>query len=121
VLGEQGYLNPEMITSPADVLIFPMTEDMGPAISFATDLRRVGVRAQIYTEAKKFKAKMTYADKLGVPFVAFLGEDEIKESQVSIKNMVTGVQEKLSMEEAPGKLLRELTQRGQGKPIKEKA
>ena len=120
VLGEQGYLNPEMITSPADVLIFPMTEDMGPAISFATDLRRVGVRAQIYTEAKKFKAKMTYADKLGVPFVAFLGEDEIKESQVSIKNMVTGVQEKLSIEEAPGKLLRELAQRGQGKPIKEK-
>ena len=75
VLGEQGMLNPALPTAPADALILPMTEDLGPAIRLATALRASGIRTQLYTEAKKFKAKMSYADKLGIPYVLFLGED----------------------------------------------
>ena len=93
VLGEQGMLNPEVPTAPADVLILPMTEDLSAAVALATELRSCGLRAQLYTETKKFKAKMNYADKLGVPFVMFLGEDEIKDGVVSVKNMKTGEQE----------------------------
>ncbi len=92
VLEDQGYLNDQMVTSPADVLILPMTEDLAPAISFATQLREAGVRAQLYTEQKKFKAKMNYADKIKVPYVAFLGEDEVANGSVSVKNMETGEQ-----------------------------
>ena len=77
VLGEQGLLNPSLPTAPADVLILPMTQDLTPAIQLATRLRGAGVRTQLYTEQKKFKAKMNYADKLGVPYVVFLGDDEI--------------------------------------------
>ena len=100
VLGEQGMLNPEVPTAPADVLILPMTADLSAAVALATELRACGLRAQLYTEAKKFKAKMNYADKLGVPFVMFLGEDEIKDGVVSVKNMKTGEQEKLPSAEA---------------------
>ncbi len=77
VLEDQGYLNDQLNTAPADVLILPMTDDMAPAISLATTLRNQGVRVQIYGEQKKFKQKMSYADKLGVPYVIFLGEEEI--------------------------------------------
>ena len=95
VLEEQGMLNDAMITSPADALILPMTEDLAPAISFATMLRDNGLRAQLYTEQKKFKQKMSYADKLGVPYVIFLGEDEINAGVVACKDMKSGEQTKL--------------------------
>ncbi len=87
VLEEQGYLNDEMLTAPADVLILPMTDDLAPAISFATQLRQAGLRAQLYTEQKKFKQKMTYADKIGVPYVVFLGEDEVNAGTATVKDL----------------------------------
>ena len=59
VLEEQGYLNDGLNTAPADVLILPMTEDLSPAIALATKLRAAGVRAQLYTEPKKFNKKMS--------------------------------------------------------------
>lgn len=95
VLGEQGMLNPELPTAPADVLILPMTEDLSAAIALATQLRDNGVRAQLHCEEKKFKQKVAYADKLGIPYVIFLGEDEIKEGVVACKDMATGEQTKL--------------------------
>ncbi|MBQ1804670.1 MAG: histidine--tRNA ligase, partial [Oscillospiraceae bacterium] len=75
VLGEQGMLNPDVPTAPTDALILPMTQDLAPAIALATALRAQGIRTQLYTEQKKFKGKMNYADKLRVPYVLFLGED----------------------------------------------
>ena len=104
VLGEQGMLNPALPTAPADALILPMTEDLGPAIRLATALRASGIRTQLYTEAKKFKAKMSYADKLGIPYVLFLGEDEIAQGKCSVKDLRTGVQETVSPEEAAEKI-----------------
>ena len=95
VLGEQGMLNPALPTAPADVLILPMTDDLSAAISFATLLRENGIRAQIHGENKKFKQKISYADKLGIPYVIFLGEDEISAGVVACKDMATGEQTKL--------------------------
>ena len=95
VLGEQGMLNPELPTAPADVLILPMTDDLSAAIGFATALRENGIRAQIHGENKKFKQKISYADKLGIPYVIFLGEDEINAGVVACKDMATGEQTKL--------------------------
>ena len=120
VLGEQGYLNDGLVTSPADVLVLPMTEDFTAAISFATQLRQGGVRAQVYGEQKKFKGKMSYADKLGIPYVAFLGEDEIAQGVVKIKDMATGEQHTLSPAQAVDTVAAALAQRAQGKPIREK-
>ncbi len=119
VLEEQGYLNDQLNTAPADVLILPMTADLSPAIAFATKLRQAGVRAQLYTEQKKFKQKMTYADRLGVPFAAFLGEDEIAQGKVSLKDMATGAQRLLDADEAAAAVLAALKAGGDAAPIQE--
>ena len=120
VLGEQGLLNPSLPTAPADVLILPMTQDLTPAIRLATRLRSAGVRTQLYTEQKKFKAKMNYADKLGVPYVVFLGDDEIAAGLVACKDMTSGEQTKLSFEDTLSRITQGLSQRNQGKVILEK-
>ena len=99
ILNEQGLLNEERNTAPADVLLLPMVEDLSPAVELATRIRNAGVRVQLYGEQKKFKAKMNYADKIGVPFVVFLGEDEIREGVVACKDMKSGEQTKLGFEE----------------------
>ncbi len=105
VLGEQGYLNDSLNTAPCDALILPMTEDVVPAVATATALREKGIRVQLYTEAKKFKAKMAYADKLGIPYVVFLGEDEISAGKCSVKDLSSGEQVTVSVEEAAERIL----------------
>ncbi len=100
VLDEQGLLNPALPSAPADVLVLPMTADMAPAIALAERLRTSGLRVQLYAEQKKFKQKMAYANKLGVPFAVLLGEDELEKGLCSLKNMVTGAQQLLAPEEA---------------------
>lgn len=96
VLGEQNMLNPDLPTAPTDVLILPMTDDLTAAVSFATLLRENGVRAQLHCEEKKFKAKMSYADKQRIPYVVFLGEDEVNAGVVACKDMKSGEQTKLN-------------------------
>ena len=100
VLDEQGLINPALSCAPADVLVLPMTADPAPAIAMAEVVRSEGLRVQFYGEQKKFKQKMAYANKLGVPFVLLLGEDEISEGKCSVKNMLTGEQVKLEPQEA---------------------
>ena len=105
VLNEQDLLSDELITAPCDALIIPMGEDMGYSVSVATALRLAGVRTQLYGEKKKFKGKIGYADKIGVPFAVIIGEDEEKEGVVSVKDMRSGQQQKLTPAQA-GELIR---------------
>ena len=100
VLDEQGLLNPELPNAPADALVLPMTGEPFAAIALSEELRSAGLKVQFYGEQKKFKQKMAYADKLGVPFAVLLGEDEIAENMCSVKNMVTGEQVKLTAGDA---------------------
>ena len=100
VLDEQGLLNPELPSAPADALVLPMTQEAGPAIALAEQLRSAGLRVQLYGEQKKFKQKMSYADKLGVPYAVLLGEDEIAQGKCSVKDMRAGEQVTLTPAEA---------------------
>ena len=120
VLEDQGYLNDQLNTAPADALILPMTEDLSAAIALATQLRSAGVRTQLYGEQKKFKQKMSYADKLGVPYVIFLGEEEIASGVAAVKNMRTGEQVKVSPDEAVKLIQTGLELLNQGTPIVDK-
>ncbi len=120
VLGEQGMLNEELNTAPADVLILPMTEDLAPAIRLATGLRAGGIRTQLYCEQKKFKAKMSYADKLGIPYAVFLGEDEIAAGACSIKELATGQQVTVPADQAAETIWQGLKQKDGGCVIVEK-
>ena len=120
VLNEQGLLSDEIVTAPCDALVIPMTEDVSAAVAAATALRGSGVRTQLYGEQKKFKAKMSYADKLKVPFVVLLGEDEIREGVLSVKDMGTGEQQKLSAAEAASFIRRSVDAKNSGAVIIEK-
>ena len=119
VLNEQGLLSEETVSSPADVLVIPMTDDPGPGIAAATSLRSAGIRTQIYCEQKKFKAKLGYADKLSIPYAVLIGEDEINENVVALKDMRSGTQQKLSIEEASELIKRDMEQRSKAPVIKE--
>ena len=105
VLDEQGLLNPALSGAPADALVLPMTENPAPAIALAEQLRSKGVRVQLYGEQKKFKQKMSYADKLGVPYAVLLGEDELAAGKCSVKDMRTGQQLTVTPEEAAAHIL----------------
>ena len=120
VLGEQKMLNPDLPTAPADVLVIPMTEDLAPAISLSTKLRAAGIRTQLYTEQKKFKAKMSYADRLGVPYVIFLGDDEIAAGLVACKDMASGEQTKLSADDTLALIRKGIDEKNSGNVIVEK-
>ena len=100
VLDEQGLLNPEMNTCACDALVIPMTQSPAAAIAMAQSLRAAGVRTQVYGEQKKFKQKMTYANKLGVPYIVLLGDDEIASGKCSVKDMRSGEQVTVTPAEA---------------------
>ncbi len=120
VLGEQGYLNGDLMTAPADALILPMTDDLTAAISLATLLRDAGIRTQIYCEQKKFKQKLSYADKLSIPYALLLGEDELAVGAVTVKDMATGEQVSLHPAEVSAHIGAGLKARAGGRPIREK-
>lgn len=84
--------------SMAEVLIIPMIEDLEKPIQLATDLRNLGIKTEVYLNNKKLKAKFKYADKLKIPFVIVIGEDEVANNMVTIKNMETGEEKKVSLE-----------------------
>ena len=120
VLGEQGMLNDDLPTAPADVLVLPMTEDLAPAIALSTALRGAGVRTQLYTEAKKFKAKMNYADRQGIPYVIFLGDDEVAKGLVACKDMASGQQTTLPFDETLARIRAGLAEKNTGAVILER-
>ena len=84
--------------SIAKVLVVSMTEKLDRALEIGTILRKNGINADVYLEDKKIKAKFKYADKLQIPYVAIIGEEEEKNGTVSLKNMETGEQEEVSVE-----------------------
>ena len=119
VLNEQKLLSDEIVTAPCDALVIPMTENLGYCISAATALRNGGVRTQLYGEQKKFKAKMNYANKLNVPFVVLIGDDEINDGVVALKNMQTGDQVEVAPAEAAKKVKAAVDERNSTAIIKE--
>ena len=85
--------------SVADVLIISMVDDMEVPIKIASKLRNEGKKVEIYLNNKKLKAKFKYADKLEIPYVIIIGEDEIANNIVKIKNMETGEEFECNQEE----------------------
>ena len=84
--------------SIAEVLVVPMVQDLTVPIQIATDLRKKGISTEVYLNDKKLKAKMKYADKLEIPYVIVVGEDEINSGIVKIKNMKTGEEKETSIQ-----------------------
>ncbi|NLV77305.1 MAG: histidine--tRNA ligase [Tissierellia bacterium] len=81
------------------VLIIPMKGYLDQGIKIASDLREKDINTQIYLETEKMGKKFGYADKLGIPYTLIIGEEEIKQGRYSLRDMETGKQEMLSIEE----------------------
>ena len=62
--------------------------------------REAGIRAEIYPDCSKMKKQMSYANSKNIPFVAIAGETEMNENKVTLKNMLTGEQSMLTIDEA---------------------
>ena len=102
VMDERGMFPPEIAEStPADAMVTVWSEEaIGESLKLASELREKGLRVTVYPEPDKFGKQMKYADTIKVPYVCVLGESEIAERKVTIKNMRTGEQEAVSRTEA---------------------
>ena len=75
------------------VLVIPFDEtNINYCMDIASQLRKEGAVSEVYLEQKAFKKKMNYANRLGIPYVCIIGEDEQKSNKVTLKNMITGEQ-----------------------------
>lgn len=83
--------------SISKVLVIPMLENLEMPIRIATMLRNNGINAEVFLNNKKLKAKMKYADKLKIPYVIVVGEDEEKTGIVKVKNMETGEEKEFDL------------------------
>ena len=85
--------------SISKVLIVSMSKnEISYALDIANKLRDNGINTETFLEDKKLKAKFKYADKLHIPYVAVIGEEEVKTNTVTLKNMETGEQRNLDIE-----------------------
>lgn len=86
--------------SIADVLVISMDNNYEKCAQIASTLRQNGLKVQVDFENKKISKKFKYADKLNINYVIVIGEDEIKNNVVTIKNMITGEQNTVTLEES---------------------
>ena len=104
ILNDRGLIKTEE-KSIAKVLIISMIDDLSKSIEIANNLREAEINTEIYFDTnKKMKAKFKYADKLKIPYVIIIGEDEIKSGKYTIKNMETGEQQQLEIEDIIAKI-----------------
>ncbi len=91
--------------SISKVLVVSMDEkELEYALNVATELRNNDINTEVFLEDKKLKAKFKYADKLHIPYVAVIGEEEIKANKVTLKDMKSGEQSTLTLEEVIKKI-----------------
>ena len=99
-LREAKIIGENASSTLSQVLVIPVGDTMEYSIKVANKLRENEIISELYLEDTKIGKKFAYADKLKIPYVILIGEDELKEEKVSVKNMETGNQESMSLEEA---------------------
>ena len=105
VMDERGMFPPELETNAADVLVTIWNEDsIGESLKLANELRSGGLRVLVYPEAHKIDKQLKYASQMNIPFVCLIGEEELKENKVTLKNMQKREQETVLREEIAGKI-----------------
>lgn len=103
ILNDIGLIKTDK-KSISDVLVISMVDDLSKSIEVANELRNAGINTEIYFDNKKMKAKFKYADRLNMPYVIVIGEDEIKSGMLTIKDMQEGTQEQMKIEDIIEKL-----------------
>lgn len=100
-------LFPENVVASSQLLFVNFgKEEAGYCLKLLDTLRKKGISAELYPEPAKLKKQMSYADSKGIGYVALIGENEMKEEMVTLKNMNTGKQSSVRFEEIYGILIR---------------
>ncbi len=115
ILNEMDELS-DAFDNVCDVMLMPMTEDRSYVISLSASLRRQGLNVQVNFESGKMKSRLNYANRLRIPFVIFVGEDEISSGKLTLKNMTTGDQIQTSIEDI-SKIIFDFKQQSESVPI----
>ena len=112
VMSERGMFPPSLATTPADVMVAMFdASSAADAMRVADQLRASGLRVFVYPDAEKIGKQIKYADGRGIPFVALLGDDEIKGGTVAVKDLAGQTQNMYSQAEAGAKILEALKRR----------
>jgi histidyl-tRNA synthetase len=113
VMGERQMFPASLPLTPADVMV-AMFDAAGAeyAMRVASELRSQGLRVLVYPDADKIGKQIKYADGRGIPFVAIVGEDEIKAGTVTVKNLATQTQKTATPTEAAAEIRSALKPRG---------
>lgn len=105
IMAERGMFPTELSTNAADVLVTVWNEEtINESLALANELRGQGLRVFVYPETDKLGKQFKYADQINIPFVCVLGESELAENKVTLKNMRSGEQESVSRAEIAGKI-----------------
>ena len=81
-----------------------MGVDFGEGVKVSNALRDSGIKNEIYAEDAKTKNKFSYVDSLNIPYCIVIGQDEVEKQMYTLKNMITGEQELLSINDIVAKL-----------------
>ncbi|MBN2522059.1 MAG: histidine--tRNA ligase [Bacteroidales bacterium] len=102
---EQMKVFPSEVTASVRILIVNFGEkEQNQCLEMLKKIRKAGIPGEYYPDAVKLKKQMTYANLKKIPYVLLAGEEEIKSQQYTLKNMITGIQEKLTVAEIIEKL-----------------
>jgi len=113
VMTERNMFPPTLATTAADVMIATFDAAGAPAaLKFAAMLRDAGLRVLVYPDAEKIGKQIKYADSRGIPLVALLGENEIRDNTVTVKNLAAQTQDTYPQSDAGATILEALKQRG---------
>ena len=103
VMSERDMFPVNLLRSPAEVMIAVWRDAAQDALSLASELRAQGLRVDVYPDRdSKLGPQISYASKRGIPFVAFIGEDERDKGLVVLKNLNTGQQETIDRKDVAG-------------------
>lgn len=97
---EELKLFPAGVGPGTRVLIIPFDQDARTvALPLLSQLRGAGIAAEMYPDLTKVKKMLDYANAKGIPYVVLIGSEEVQTGTLSLKNMVTGEQRKLSVDD----------------------
>ena len=105
VMDERNMFPDDVAATSADVMVTIWNEEtIAESLRLANELRSQGLRVVVYPEADKLGKQLKYADTINVPWVCVLGENEIAENNVTLKNMASGEQKRISLDEIAGEI-----------------
>lgn len=98
-LNEVGAIQYSNKCTPTEILFIPMSDTVQYTLERATEFRNAGYSVEVYMNDGKMAKKLTYANKLGIPYVVIIGADEKESGVFNLKDMATGEQHKISSAE----------------------